>query len=259
MSSACVAIWCGARSELIDGHYTPPPGGPPGYGGGYGAPGGFAPLPGPPPGADPQLWNWFSAVDSDRFGHISAPELCAWRNDMWRRGPARVALRQCDRMRSPIASALLASHQRCCPHSRGPCLHSTCNLNARVPKKGEHVGELRAYLATATSAAVRHGEMHAQVLCTRLRGNSSPRVVGNDAIARRVAWVFLNLDCTRPSRVDHACIARQALAWKQAHPPPSCPFALAPPFTADQKSPFLACVLMCSISPLVCVHATKCT
>ncbi|KAL1725560.1 hypothetical protein EV714DRAFT_239948 [Schizophyllum commune] len=55
--------------------YAPPPGGPPGYGGGYGAPGGFAPPPGPPPGADPQLWNWFSAVDSDRSGHISAPEL----------------------------------------------------------------------------------------------------------------------------------------------------------------------------------------
>ncbi|KAI5896038.1 uncharacterized protein SCHCODRAFT_02491265 [Schizophyllum commune H4-8] len=135
--------------------YTPPPGGPPGYGGGYGAPGGFAPLPGPPPGADPQLWNWFSAVDSDRFGYISAPELRAWRNDMWRCGPARVALRQRDRMRSPIASALLASHQHCCLHSRGSRLHSACNLNARVTKKGEHVGELRAYLATATSTAVR--------------------------------------------------------------------------------------------------------
>ncbi|KAK7057916.1 hypothetical protein R3P38DRAFT_2843634 [Favolaschia claudopus] len=76
------------------GYGGPPPGGPPpahgGYGGGgYGAPpgggygaagghaGGFAPSGGggPPPGADPQLWNWFSSVDVDRSGHISAPEL----------------------------------------------------------------------------------------------------------------------------------------------------------------------------------------
>jgi len=53
----------------------PPPAAP---AGGYGrAPGGFqggGPPP-PPPGADPQLWQWFSAVDSDRSGHISAPEL----------------------------------------------------------------------------------------------------------------------------------------------------------------------------------------
>ncbi|KAK7472141.1 hypothetical protein VKT23_000263 [Stygiomarasmius scandens] len=83
--------------------YAPPPGGPPGgYGspppphGGYGAPagappggygygqapppgapGGFAagrPM-GPPPGADPQLWNWFTAVDTDNSGHITAQEL----------------------------------------------------------------------------------------------------------------------------------------------------------------------------------------
>lgn len=57
-------------------------------GGGYGAPppvrgyggyqpGGFAPGPpaGPPPGADPQLWQWFSAVDTDRSGSISPHEL----------------------------------------------------------------------------------------------------------------------------------------------------------------------------------------
>lgn len=61
-------------------------GGQPGYGGqqgygappGYGAPGGFAPPSqhsGPPPGADPQLWQWFIAVDGDRSGQISAPEL----------------------------------------------------------------------------------------------------------------------------------------------------------------------------------------
>ncbi|KAF9553333.1 EF-hand [Agrocybe pediades] len=44
--------------------------------GGYG--GGFAPAAGgrgPPPGADPQLWNWFTAVDTDRSGHITATEL----------------------------------------------------------------------------------------------------------------------------------------------------------------------------------------
>ncbi|KAI0087074.1 hypothetical protein BDY19DRAFT_986188 [Irpex rosettiformis] len=50
-----------------------------GYGGapGYGGPGGFqaGPPQGAPPGADPQLWNWFTAVDTDRSGHISAPEL----------------------------------------------------------------------------------------------------------------------------------------------------------------------------------------
>ena len=32
---------------------------------------------GPPPGADPQLWQWFSAVDTDRSGAISATELQA--------------------------------------------------------------------------------------------------------------------------------------------------------------------------------------
>ncbi|KAF9262595.1 EF-hand [Marasmius fiardii PR-910] len=53
------------------GGYGAPPGAPPGYGGGqgYGAP------PGAPPGADPQLWSWFSAVDVDRSGHITADEL----------------------------------------------------------------------------------------------------------------------------------------------------------------------------------------
>ncbi|KAJ7247161.1 hypothetical protein B0H12DRAFT_1125445 [Mycena haematopus] len=73
------------------GGYGPPPGGPPGggYNAGYGAPpggggygaggqaGGFAPPSGhgPPPGADPQLWNWFSSVDTDRSGAITAQEL----------------------------------------------------------------------------------------------------------------------------------------------------------------------------------------
>ncbi|VDB88891.1 unnamed protein product [Peniophora sp. CBMAI 1063] len=53
----------------------PPPGGHGGHGGG---PGGFAmggPPGGPPPGADPTLWNWFTAVDLDRSGMISASEL----------------------------------------------------------------------------------------------------------------------------------------------------------------------------------------
>ncbi|ESK91423.1 hypothetical protein Moror_2696 [Moniliophthora roreri MCA 2997] len=50
------------------GGYAPPAGAPPGHGG-YGAPAG------PPPGADPQLWQWFNAVDVDRSGHISADEL----------------------------------------------------------------------------------------------------------------------------------------------------------------------------------------
>jgi len=60
----------------------PPPGPPPGsYGGGYsrgpGGPGGFAggPPAGPPPGADPSLWQWFSSVDEDRSGAITAEEL----------------------------------------------------------------------------------------------------------------------------------------------------------------------------------------
>ncbi|KII95477.1 hypothetical protein PLICRDRAFT_150222 [Plicaturopsis crispa FD-325 SS-3] len=64
--------------------YAPPRGAPPGggYGGppAYGAPGGaggFAPPPpvGPPPGSDPQLWQWFSSVDLDRSGAITASEL----------------------------------------------------------------------------------------------------------------------------------------------------------------------------------------
>lgn len=44
-----------------------------GYGGGYGAP----PVgpPGLPAGADPQLWQWFNAVDADHSGAISVKEL----------------------------------------------------------------------------------------------------------------------------------------------------------------------------------------
>ncbi|KAI0831189.1 hypothetical protein BC628DRAFT_1415727 [Trametes gibbosa] len=46
----------------------------PGY---YSQPGYGAPAGGPPPGADPQLWQWFSAVDTDRSGAISVTELQA--------------------------------------------------------------------------------------------------------------------------------------------------------------------------------------
>jgi len=75
------------------GGYGAPTGGgfgsPPGGGGGYGSPpGGYSAAPaysggfaaqggnrGAPPGADPTLWNWFSAVDTDRSGAITATEL----------------------------------------------------------------------------------------------------------------------------------------------------------------------------------------
>ncbi|KAH8103456.1 EF-hand [Cristinia sonorae] len=66
------------QQQGYGGGYGGPPGG---YGapGGYGhpGPGGFTggPPPVPPPGADPTLWGWFTAVDVDRSGHISAHEL----------------------------------------------------------------------------------------------------------------------------------------------------------------------------------------
>ncbi|KAI8337437.1 hypothetical protein BC941DRAFT_513296 [Chlamydoabsidia padenii] len=43
----------------------------------YGRPQGGPPPPpgGPPPGADPQLWNWFSAVDADKSGQLTVDEL----------------------------------------------------------------------------------------------------------------------------------------------------------------------------------------
>ncbi|KND00802.1 uncharacterized protein SPPG_03911 [Spizellomyces punctatus DAOM BR117] len=50
---------------------TQPYGGAPAYGAPYG---GAAPG-NPPPGADPQLWNWFKAVDADRSGHVNPQEL----------------------------------------------------------------------------------------------------------------------------------------------------------------------------------------
>jgi len=51
--------------------YGPPPGGNP-----YGPPPGGSPY-GAPAGSDPQLWQWFSAVDLDRSGSISVTELQA--------------------------------------------------------------------------------------------------------------------------------------------------------------------------------------
>ncbi|KAI1795986.1 EF-hand [Ganoderma leucocontextum] len=55
------------------GHATPAPGYAATPAPGYGAP----PPSGPPTGADPQLWQWFSAVDTDRSGAISVTELQA--------------------------------------------------------------------------------------------------------------------------------------------------------------------------------------
>ncbi|KAF8627142.1 hypothetical protein AX17_006359 [Amanita inopinata Kibby_2008] len=68
----------GGRNGAYGGGYGGPP---PGYGGhpqpsGYG--GGFTSgvhAPAPPPGADPQLWNYFTSVDQDRSGAITAQEL----------------------------------------------------------------------------------------------------------------------------------------------------------------------------------------
>ncbi|OBZ75313.1 Peflin [Grifola frondosa] len=59
------------------------------YGGpqaGYGSYGAQRPPPGPPPGTDPQLWQWFSAVDTDHSGAISVNELqAALVNGNWTR------------------------------------------------------------------------------------------------------------------------------------------------------------------------------
>jgi len=55
------------------GYGGPPPAAHAGYGGGFSAPpsrGG-----GPPVGADPQLWQWFNTVDTDRSGAITVNEL----------------------------------------------------------------------------------------------------------------------------------------------------------------------------------------
>jgi len=55
------------------GYAQAPPYGHQQGGGGFAPQGGYGG--GPPAGADPTLWNWFSAVDIDRSGVISAPEL----------------------------------------------------------------------------------------------------------------------------------------------------------------------------------------
>ncbi|TKY87585.1 hypothetical protein EX895_003599 [Sporisorium graminicola] len=71
------------------GYGAPPPGQQGGYGGGgqqqqssygappqnYGRPQAYTASTGPPPGADPQLWQWFIAVDRDHSGQINAQEL----------------------------------------------------------------------------------------------------------------------------------------------------------------------------------------
>ncbi|KAI8998743.1 hypothetical protein BD414DRAFT_132033 [Trametes punicea] len=52
----------------------------------YGQQAGYSASAGPPPGADPQLWQWFSAVDTDRSGAISVTELqAALVNGNWTR------------------------------------------------------------------------------------------------------------------------------------------------------------------------------
>ncbi len=48
-----------------------------GYTPSYSNQSGYSYSPGPPAGADPQLWQWFSAVDTDRSGSISVNELQA--------------------------------------------------------------------------------------------------------------------------------------------------------------------------------------
>ncbi|KAF9443888.1 EF-hand [Macrolepiota fuliginosa MF-IS2] len=65
----------GAPPAAGGGYGAPPAGG--GYGGPAGYGGGFTSNQSrpPPPGSDPQLWQWFSAVDTDRSGHITAQEL----------------------------------------------------------------------------------------------------------------------------------------------------------------------------------------
>jgi hypothetical protein len=48
-----------------------------GYTPSYANQSGYSYSPGPPQGADPQLWQWFTAVDTDRSGSISVNELQA--------------------------------------------------------------------------------------------------------------------------------------------------------------------------------------
>ena len=61
-----------AYNQGYGGYGNPPP---PQGGAGYP---GYAPAPpqrGPPPGADPEVWHWFSTVDTDRSGSITVIEL----------------------------------------------------------------------------------------------------------------------------------------------------------------------------------------
>ncbi|KAI0273786.1 EF-hand [Gloeopeniophorella convolvens] len=54
--------------------------------GSYGEQGSYGYQAGPPAGADPQLWQWFSAVDADRSGSITVNELqAALVNGNWQR------------------------------------------------------------------------------------------------------------------------------------------------------------------------------
>lgn len=61
-------------SQSQTGYGTPLPRG---YGQGPPPPAPVRAPSGPPPGADPQLWQWFNAVDADRSGAISVTELQA--------------------------------------------------------------------------------------------------------------------------------------------------------------------------------------
>lgn len=76
----------GAHPPGQQGYGAPPPGQQGGYGSqqssygappqqGYGRPQAFNASTGPPPGADPQLWQWFIAVDRDHSGQINPQEL----------------------------------------------------------------------------------------------------------------------------------------------------------------------------------------
>ena len=65
------------HSAHYGNHGTPYASNPPPAFGASGRHGGGAYQQGPPAGGDPQLWQWFSAVDADRSGSISVKELQA--------------------------------------------------------------------------------------------------------------------------------------------------------------------------------------
>jgi len=64
----------GSSPPATYGSSPPPAAGYGGYPPPSGAPG-YRPPMGAPPGADPQLWTWFSTVDTDHSGSINAHEL----------------------------------------------------------------------------------------------------------------------------------------------------------------------------------------